>query len=83
MHLMNNNEALVLYRRLRLPGPAALHCREIELRLSDDGGHVVLSRYLELNCQGQAGWCSIRHYRVPLANMVRWMTDNGESVNPH
>ncbi|NUT80140.1 hypothetical protein THH46_19950 [Pseudomonas sp. NA13] len=73
-----SNATLVLQRRIKQIGQDALHCRELELRLTEDGRHVLLSRYLELYCHEKAGECSVRHYRVPLASMIRWMVDNAE-----
>ncbi|WP_058546797.1 hypothetical protein [Pseudomonas fluorescens] len=73
-----SNATLVLQRRIKQIGQDALHCRELELRLTEDGRHVLLSRYLELYCHEKASECSVRHYRVPLASMIRWMVDNAE-----
>lgn len=73
-----SNATLVLQRRIKQLGQDALHCRELELRLTEDGRHVLLSRYLELYCHEKASACSVRHYRVPLASMIRWMVDNAE-----
>lgn len=77
---MNRHDALVLHRRTRAPNQASLHSREIELRLSDDGRHIVLSRYLELYSEPHSGWCSARHHRISLARMVRWMISHGLEV---
>ncbi|MDO7896064.1 hypothetical protein [Pseudomonas citrulli] len=71
--------ALVLHRRMRTLGQGALHCREVELCLAEDGRHVVLSRYVERFSQEGADWCSVHHHRVALVDMVRWMVENGES----
>lgn len=38
---------LVLHRVTRRPTPATLYNRETELRLTDDGRYVTLSRYVE------------------------------------
>ncbi len=57
-----------------------MHCREIELRLADDGSHVMLSRYIELYGNEQAAWCSVRHHRIPLTRMIRWIISHGEVV---
>ena len=78
--MMNRNDALVLHRRTRAPNQASLHCREIELRLADDGRHVMLSRYVELYGDEHTVWCSARHHRVPLTRMIRWLISNGEEV---
>ncbi|MCI8209424.1 hypothetical protein AUC61_07745 [Pseudomonas sp. S25] len=75
--MTNKTEALVLHRRTRNPNPASLHSREIELRVADDGRHVLLSRYVELFSQDDAAWCTVRHHRVPLASMIRWMISHG------
>ncbi|UZE21874.1 hypothetical protein LOY67_17665 [Pseudomonas sp. B21-056] len=75
-----SNDALVLHRRMRTCDQGALHCREMELRLAEDGQHVLLSRYVERYSQEQGSWCAIQHHRVPLASMIRWMIDQGERV---
>jgi len=77
-----NSDVLVLHRRVKALGQGALHCRELELRLAEDGRHVLLSRYLELYRQEQVGECTIEHYRVPLASMIRWMVNNAERGGP-
>lgn len=78
-----NNQALVLHRRVRTPAPDTLHCREVELRLAEDGSHVVLSRYIELYRHEQGSRQAIHHHRVALADMIRWMVDHGEPGRVH
>lgn len=73
-----SNEVLVLHRRVKVLDRGMLHCRELELRLAEDGRHVLLSRYLELYSQEHVGECAIQHYRVPLASMIRWMVNHAE-----
>ncbi|SCW72603.1 hypothetical protein [Pseudomonas sp. NFACC05-1] len=75
-----SSEVLVLHRRMRTLDPDVLHCREVELRLAEDGRHVLLNRYVELYRHEHVSWCAIQQHRVPLARMVRWMVDNGELV---
>jgi hypothetical protein len=75
--MTNRTEALVLHRRTRNPNPASLHSREIELRLTEDGRHVTLSRYVELYGDENNTWCTARHHSVPLKNMIRWIISNG------
>ena len=75
--MTNRTDALVLHRRTRIPTPASLHSREIELRLTDDGRHVTLSRYVELYSDQHTAWCSVRHHHVPLTSMIRWMISHG------
>ncbi|MGN8277084.1 hypothetical protein ACLEJQ_05870 [Pseudomonas sp. SMV71] len=77
-----NDQVLSLHRRMRTPAPDALHCREVELRLAEDGSHVVLSRYVEVYRHERGSRPSVRHHRVSLANMVRWMVDHGEQISP-
>lgn len=75
---MNNPQTLVLHRRTRSLGQASLHCRELELSLCDDGRHIMLSRYVELFSNEDSSWSEVRHHRVPLTRMVRWLIDNGD-----
>lgn len=75
-----NNEALVLHRRTRALDPGTLHCREVDVRLAEDGRYVLLSRYVELYRHEHVSWCAIQQHQVPLAKMIRWMVDNGERV---
>ncbi|WP_331275380.1 MULTISPECIES: hypothetical protein [Pseudomonas] len=63
---------------MRTLDQGALHCREVDLRLAEDGRHVVLSRYVELFSQEHGSWCAIHHHRVSLVDMVRWMVEHGE-----
>ncbi|WP_413791689.1 MULTISPECIES: hypothetical protein [unclassified Pseudomonas] len=76
-----SNQALVLHRRIKHLGRETLQCREVELRLTEDGQHVLLSRYVELYRHEKAGECTVRHYRVPLAGMIRWMVDHAEEAS--
>jgi hypothetical protein len=73
-----NSQALVLHRRVKTLDQGTLHCREMELRLAEDGRHVLFSRYVEWYDPQQVGQCATQHYRVPLASMIRWMINNGE-----
>ncbi|MGE8500583.1 MAG: hypothetical protein ACN6O6_24040 [Pseudomonas sp.] len=75
---MSNDLGLTLHRRLRTPDQASLHCRELDLRLTDDGQHLVLCRYVELYRDDRFTWGTTHHHRVPLLNVVRWMVRQGE-----
>lgn len=75
-----NNDALILRRRLKRLGQGAVQCREVELRLAEDGRHVLLSRYVERYRPDQDKGCASRHHRVSLARLIRWMTEHGEQV---
>lgn len=75
--VINKAQAVVLQRITRRPTPATLHSREIELRLTDDGRYVMLSRYLERYGDPETAWCGVRHHRVPVARMIRWMISYG------
>jgi hypothetical protein len=77
-----SNPVLVLHRRVKSLDQGILHCREIELQLTEDGRHLLLSRYLELYSHDQVGACDIQNYRVPLASMIRWMVSHGERMSP-
>ncbi|MDP9781850.1 hypothetical protein [Pseudomonas fluorescens] len=76
-----SNAALVLQRRIKQLGQDALHCREVELRLTEDGRYVLLSRYVEVYHHAKASECAVRHYRVPLAGMIRWMVNHAEETS--
>ncbi|WP_210639384.1 MULTISPECIES: hypothetical protein [unclassified Pseudomonas] len=76
-----SNDALILNRRVKTLSRDTLHCREFSLQLAEDGRHVLLSRYVELYRHEDISWCAIRHHRVPLARMIRWMVDHGERVS--
>lgn len=78
--MTNSDDVLVLHRRTRTPCPASLHCREIELRLADDGQHIVLNRYVELYRDEHTAWCSVQQHCVPLASLIRWMVSTGERL---
>lgn len=70
---MSDNNLLVLHRRLRAPDGQSLHCRELDLRLDEDGRHLVLSRYTELFSDDQSIWGASHEHKVPLVNLLRWM----------
>jgi hypothetical protein len=78
--MLNSGAVLVVHRRTRILDPASLHCREIDLRLGDDGRHVTLSRYVEFYSNEHTAWRIVRHHRVALKSMMRWMIANGEDV---
>lgn len=75
--MTNKAQAVVLQRITRRPTPAILHSREVELRLTDDGRYVVLSRHVERYGDPETAWCGVRHHRVPVARMIRWMISYG------
>ncbi|HWV08047.1 MAG TPA: hypothetical protein VN156_00800 [Pseudomonas sp.] len=77
---MNRSDALVLHRRLRTPDPASLHCRELDLRLTDDGRHLVLCRHVELYGPERSSWGATHQHRVPLEQVVRWMVRQGDKA---
>jgi hypothetical protein len=75
-----NDGALVLHQRVKKLGRGTLHCREMDLRLAEDGRHVLLSRYVERYGLEHLNECVMRQHRVPLADMIRWMINHGERV---
>lgn len=78
MNLMTNKaQALMLHRVIHRPTAATLHSREIELSLSDDGRYVTLSRYVERYGNPETAWSGVRHHRVSVARMIRWMISHG------
>jgi hypothetical protein len=70
-------QALVLHRLICRPTAATLHSREIELRLTDDGRYVTLSRYVERYGNLHTDWCAVRHHHVAVPRMIRWMISCG------
>jgi len=74
------NDTLVLRRHTKMLDQGGLQCREVELRLAEDGHHVLLSRYVERYRHEQGGECVIQHHRVSMANLIRWMMEHGERV---
>ena len=70
-------QTLVLHRLIRRPTAASLHSREVELRLSDDGRFVTLSRHVERYGNPDTQWSGVRHHRVPVARLIRWMISQG------
>ncbi|CAN1602236.1 hypothetical protein [Pseudomonas mediterranea] len=74
------NDALVLRRSVKALGLGGLQCREVELRLAEDGDHVLLSRYVERYHHEQGGECVIQQHQVPMAHLIRWMMAHGERV---
>lgn len=75
--MTNRAPALVLHRKIRRPTAATLHSREIELGLSDDGCYVTLSRHVERYGDPETAWSGVRHHRVPVARMIRWIISQG------
>jgi len=74
--------SLLLYQRIRNPDSLSLHCREVDLRLSDDRCHLVLSRYVELYVSECTQWEMVRHHQVRLTDLLRWMILNSQRVPP-
>lgn len=74
------NDALVLRRSVKALGQGGLQCREVELRLAEDGSHVLLSRYVERYRHEQGGEWVIQQHQVPMAHLIRWMMAHGERV---
>ncbi|MDB6444806.1 MULTISPECIES: hypothetical protein [Pseudomonas] len=74
------NQALVLRRHTKTLSRGGLQCREVELRLAEDGHHVLLSRYVERYHHEQGGECIVQHHQVSMATLIRWMTEHGERV---
>ena len=74
--------SLLLYQRIRNPDSLSLHCREVDLRLSDDRCHLVLSRYVELYVSECTQWEIVRHHQVRLTDLLRWMILNSQRVPP-
>jgi hypothetical protein len=75
--MTNKAQALVLQRIIRRPTPPTLHSREIELRLTDDGRYVTLSRYVERYGDPETDRCAVRHHHVAVPRMIRWMISGG------
>ena len=63
------DDALVLRRSVKALGEDGLQCREVELRLAEDGDHVLLSRYVERY-----------QHQVSMTHLIRWMMAHGERV---
>jgi hypothetical protein len=76
-----NRELLVLHHVHVKACGQALYCSDTELRLTDDGDHVVLSHYVELYRADEAGWRSVDHHRVPLSSLLGWLMEHGERVD--
>ncbi|MBD0686010.1 MULTISPECIES: hypothetical protein [unclassified Pseudomonas] len=74
------NDALILRRSMKALSQGGLQCREVELRLAEDGRHVVLSRYIERYRHEQNGECVIQHHQVSMTHLIRWMMAQGERV---
>ena len=74
--------SLLLYQRIRNPDSLSLHCREVDLRLSDDRCHLALSRYVELYVSECTQWEMVRHHQVRLTDLLRWMILHSQRVPP-
>lgn len=74
-------EVLVLHHARIRPCSHTMYCSDTELHLSEDGHHVLLSRYAELYSHGQVRWRRVCQHRVPLVRLLRWMLENGEPVS--
>ncbi|WDY59998.1 hypothetical protein [Pseudomonas sp. PSKL.D1] len=70
---MNDGQtAMTLFRRLHGAQPQPLLLHELEVRVSADGRHLVLSRYRERYGEGEPQRQEV-HRQVPIAALLRWM----------
>jgi len=63
---------LVLFRNLASDARQQL-LHELEARVSDDGRHLIVSRYRERYGNGTTAQRQEVHRRVPIATLLRWM----------
>lgn len=70
---MTDAQPVVLFKRLqRDTRQQVLH--ELEARVSEDGQHLILSRYRERTGDGAAAQQRHEvHRRVPIATLLKWM----------
>lgn len=77
---MNDTQApVVLFRRLRRDTRQQL-LHELEARVSDDGRHLIVSRYRER--YGDAAQRHEVHRQVPIATLLKWMAREGRRHEP-
>ena len=77
---MNDTQApVVLFRRLQNDTRQQL-LHELEARVSDDGRHLIVSRYRER--YGDAAKRHVVHRRVPIATLLKWMAREGRRHEP-
>jgi len=77
--MSRTDDALLLYQRIRNPDPLSLHCREVDVRLSEDRRHLVLSRYVELYSGESTQWEMVSQHQVRLTDLLRWVTLHGRN----
>ncbi|MFF5866162.1 hypothetical protein [Pseudomonas sp. NPDC012596] len=63
---------LVLFRNLASDARQQL-LHELEARVSDDGRHLIVSRYRERYGNGSTVQRQEVHRRVPIATLLRWL----------
>ena len=63
---------LVLFRNLASDARQQL-LHELEARVSDDGRHLIVSRYRERYGNDTTAQRQEVHRRVPIATLLRWM----------
>ncbi|RRV19977.1 hypothetical protein EGJ23_23040 [Pseudomonas sp. o96-267] len=75
--MSRTEDSLLLYQRIRNPDSLSLHCREMDVRLSDDQRHLILSRYIELYNGESTQWEIASQHQVRLTDLLRWITLHG------
>ena len=74
---MSDTQApLVLFRNLESDARQQL-LHELEARVSDDGRHLIVSRYRERYGDGDAAQRHEVHRQVPIAMLLKWMAREG------
>ncbi|KDD65742.1 hypothetical protein V466_27470 [Pseudomonas mandelii PD30] len=76
--MVSEGNSLILQQRVIQDDQAALHCREITLRLSADCRHLVLTRYTEHYGPALVRWIE-RSHTVSVTELFRWLVANGET----
>lgn len=73
----SDQHALMLLQRVTKLADASLHCREVNLRLSDDQHYLVLTRYSEHYSPEGMEWVERKH-RVSVTELLRWVIEQGQ-----
>lgn len=75
-----NSEAqatMLLFRRLESAAPQSVLLHELEARVSEDGQHLIVSRYREQHSADGQPHCREVHRSVPISALLKWMAKEG------
>ncbi|AGZ35759.1 hypothetical protein C4Q28_11805 [Pseudomonas sp. SWI6] len=75
------NASMLLFRRLERAASESVLLHELQARVSDDGQHLIVSRYREHRTAQGRPHCREVHRSVPITALLKWMAKQGAVLN--